>query len=132
MPYRHPDPESLIEKPVFGKGECVDLIKATVPGLIGISTRSWREGENVLASKTIKRGTAIATFINGKFPHADTGQHAAIFLSKSGSTIWVIEQWRGLKQVQKRRISFPVHAERRADGSYPNASNNAFAFSVIE
>lgn len=103
-----------------------------MPGLKNVSTQSWRPGVDVLTSGIVARGTAIATFFNGKFPHMDTGQHAAIFLSYSGKGFWVKEQHRRLKTIILRRIEVPRNGQRRADGTFPNASNNALAFSVIE
>lgn len=132
MPYLYPSAANLNRQPLAGSGECVDLVKEFVPGLKGVSTQSWRPGVDVLASGKVARGTAIATFFNGKFPHLDTGQHAAIFLSYSGNGFWVIEQHKKSKTITLRRIEVPRNGQRRADGTFPNASNNALAFSVIE
>lgn len=92
MPYRYAQAAKLNRQPLAGTGECVDLVKQFVPGLKGVSTQSWRPGVEVLASGAVARGTAIATFFNGKFPHENIGQHAAMFLSYSGNGFWVIEQ----------------------------------------
>ena len=78
----------------FGSGECVDLIKALVPGLIGQSTQTWKKGAYVKDVPNLRPGTAIATFgPNGRFPHANTGQHAAIFVAHAGAGIYVVEQY---------------------------------------
>jgi hypothetical protein len=133
MPFLYPLAAKLAGTPLIGEGECVELIKAYVPGLIGISTTQWREGANVMATRNIKRGTAIATFFDGKFPRKDTGQHAAIFLSYAGATsFWAIEQHKKSGTIVLRRIEIPRHGQRRPNGTYPNASNNALAFSAIE
>lgn len=69
MPYRYPQAAELNRQPLAGTGECVDLVKQFVLGLKGMSTQSWRPGVDVLASGAVARGTATATFFNGKFPH---------------------------------------------------------------
>jgi hypothetical protein len=126
------------ETPLAGKGECVDLIKEYVPGLKGKSTTTWRAGAWVMeAGNKIRRGTAIATFDkNGRFPQRSTGQHAALVLSVMASGIWVVDQWKGdptKLKISKRLIRIPPpHRQRNADGTFPNASNNALAFRVIE
>ncbi|HEU5436788.1 MAG TPA: BPSL0067 family protein, partial [Telluria sp.] len=132
MSFVYPKAGDLAGDPIVGKGECVDLIKQFVPGLIGVTTQAWREGANVMASPQLQRGTAIATFFDGKFPHKDTGQHAAMFLAHSGAGFWVIEQHKKSKTIIRRRIEIPRNGQRQADRSFPNASNNALAFSVIE
>jgi hypothetical protein len=116
----------------------VDLIKEYVPGLKGRSTTTWRAGAWVMeAGSTIQRGTAIATFDqNGRFPQHRTGQHAALVLSVMPSGIWVVDQWKNdptKPKISKRLIRIPPpHHQRNPDGSFPNASNNALAFRVIE
>lgn len=132
MPYVFGRVNALLGRALVGRAECVDLIKMYVPGLVGLSTQNWREGANVTSSPHLTRGTAIATFFNGKFPRRDTGQHAAIFLAHSGSRFWVMEQHKNSGKILRRRIEIPRNGQRRADGTFPNASNNALAFSVIE
>jgi copper chaperone CopZ len=123
------------ETPQAGRGECVDIIKEYVPGLKGKSTTTWRAGAWVMeAGASIRRGTAIATFDkDGRFPQHRSGQHAAIVLRVMGSGIWVVDQWRSKKMITKRLIRIPPpHHQRNPDGSFPDASNNALAFRVIE
>ena len=123
------------ETPQVGKGECVDIIKVFVPGLKGKSTTTWRAGAWVMeAGNTIRRGTAIATFDkDGRFPQHRSGQHAAIVLRVMPSGIWVVDQWRSKRIITKRLIRIPPpHHQRNPDGSFPDASNNALAFRVIE
>lgn len=123
------------ETPDAGSGEWVDLIKEYVPGLKGKSTSTWRAGASVMeAGSTIRRGTAIATFDkDGRFPRGDSGQHAALVLRVMASGIWVADRWRSKSNISKRLIRIPPpHRQRNPDGSFPNASNNALAFRVIE
>lgn len=134
MPYRFlGDLRALKDHVHFGTGECVDLIKELVPGLIGVSTQRWKEGARVKDSPNLTRGTAIATFgPNGRFPSANTGQHAAIFVAHAGAGIWLVEQYRNSGLVLYRHMEAPrVHAQR-PDGTWPNRSRNPLAFSVIE
>lgn len=137
MGYVYKDVDELAkgETPQAGRGECVDLIKEYVPGLKGKSTATWRAGAWVMeVGSTLRRGTAIATFDrNGHFPQGHSGQHAALVLRVMPSGIWVFDQWRSKATISKRLIRIPPpHHQRNADGSFPDASNNALAFRVIE
>jgi hypothetical protein len=133
MPFRLPNAADLDGDPQVGNAECVALIKMKVPGLIGIGTINWKEGAPVKSLPNLARGTAIATFVNGRYPQAgSTGKHACIFLSHAGAGIWVIDQYVRSGTIIKRHIGVPRDHQRRPDGSWGNASNNAMAFSVIE
>jgi hypothetical protein len=134
MPYRYVgDLRALDKHELFGSGECVDLVKALVPGLKGVSTQEWRKGASVKDSPGLARGTAIATFgPDGKFPRADTGQHAVIFVAHAGAGMYVLEQYRNSKTVLFRHMPVPRDHKQRPDGTWPNRSNNPLAFSVIE
>jgi hypothetical protein len=142
MPHLYSEVDKLQGEPPVGSGTCVDLVKVLVPGLKSRTTQSWKPGINVLettkAGKTIARGTAIATFINGRYPQSDragerSSRHAALFLSAVPGGIWVMDQYphpsgRGIK---KRLITIPPpRAQRRSDGTYQDPGNNAMAFYV--
>ncbi|WP_373922528.1 BPSL0067 family protein [Pseudoduganella sp. SL102] len=105
-------------------------------GLRGRTTATWRAGNWVMeAGSSIRRGTAIATFDkNGRYPQRHTGQHAALVVRVMDSGIWVVDQWRnnGGKITMRLIRVPPPRKQRNADGSFPNASNNALAFRVIE
>jgi hypothetical protein len=133
MPFTYVgDLRALDRLKLFGKGECVDIIKALVPGLIGVSTTLWKEGAMVKDSPGLKRGTAIATFTKGRLPHANTGQHAAIFVAHAGVGIWVVDQYKASGTVRFRHMEVPrVHAQR-PDRTWPTPSRNPLAFAVIE
>lgn len=83
-------------KQVGESAECVALVKHLNPG-IGRAA-DWREGPPILGYENppLERGTAIATFTNGRYPNAVTGNHAAIFLGygMDGNRrgIWVLDQ----------------------------------------
>ena len=120
------NPESNIGKAFLnekGNAECVEFIKQTLNAPV---TATWTEGTKITSNSydMIAPGTAIATFINGKYPQTgSTGMHAAIFLSKDVVGITVLDQWRAQGVVKKRLI--------RWTGG-PSLSNNGSAFSTIE
>ena len=90
MNFIYADVDKLLGKPLLGSGTCVDLVKRLVPGLKQGSTATWKVGDNVMdaykAGKTIPRGTAIATFENGRYPQScpinydGSCHHAALLL----------------------------------------------------
>ncbi|WP_228895632.1 BPSL0067 family protein [Pseudoduganella aquatica] len=95
-----------------GSGQCVALVKA----LTGApATAAWQEGERVEdllnAGKTIPEGTAIATFVKGRYPNKATGNHAAIFVRQIPNGIEIFDQWIGHSPV-KRKIYFGRPASR--------------------
>jgi hypothetical protein len=51
MPYVNTRVDELLGKPLLGDGECVQIVKTTVPGLVDIGTMNWKEGEPVLGAK---------------------------------------------------------------------------------
>jgi hypothetical protein len=134
MPFRYlGDLHELNGHALFGEGECVDLIKALVPGLQRISTQVWRKGATVKDSPGLARGTAIATFgPDGRFPRANTGQHAALFVAHAGAGMYVVEQYQASLVVVFRHMSVPREHSIRPDGTFPIRSRNPLAFSVIE
>jgi hypothetical protein len=133
MPFRYlGDLRELDRHELFGSGECVDIIKALVPGLIGISTINWKEGAMVKDSPDLARGTAIATFTDGRFPRANTGQHAAIFVRHAGSGFWVVDQYKNSGTVRFRHMEVPREYRQLPDGTWPHPSRNPYAFAVIE
>ncbi|MFU0889255.1 BPSL0067 family protein [Kluyvera sichuanensis] len=112
-----------------GKEECVDLVQ--VYAHLG-STGTWKQGRKVFGDKSIPRGTAIATFVNGKYPQRrEDHKHAAFYLEQDAMYIYVMDQWKDKPtKVSARRIS--RKGGMRSDGSYFDASNNAEAFYIIE
>lgn len=147
MPYSYPAVDKLQNKPLVGSGTCVDLIKLFVPGLIGKSTAVWRAGVNVMeaqkAGKTIRRGTAIATFDkSGRYPqicgpnYRGSCHHAGLVLEVRNGGFWIMDQYTGDDKrlfVSRRFIRIRQPSERYlANGAYADAGNNALAFYVIE
>lgn len=132
MPHVFREVQSLERHELIDGGDCVALIKALAPGLKGLATSSWRAGVKVVGSRGLQPGTAIATFVDGRYPNKPTGNHAAFFLSYSGSAIWVMDQW---KNDDKRpwvasRLIRPGLKNR--DGTLRDPSNAAEAYYVIE
>ena len=112
-----------LKEPV-GSGSCAALPEFyTRIGKAG----NWREGEKVKGHKTIKKGTAIATFVNGRYPNAAHGNHAALYVSQDTSGIKVVDQWED--QVPHERV---LEFLGEKDGAYVDPSNNGDAFSIIE
>jgi hypothetical protein len=130
MPHVYAAVDALQGQALVGAGDCVELVKQFAPGLKGKFASTWRAGAKVIDTKELKRGTAIATFVDGKYPDNKTGQHAAFFLAHAGAAIWVMDQWKGdkAKPTVSKRLVYP------GGPASLNAalSNNANAFYVIE
>lgn len=73
----------------------------------------------------IARGTAIATFVDGKYLSHKTGNHAAIYVSQDETGITVYDQWVKQTDGVKKRVI-------RWKGGVGSPSNDGDAFSVIE
>ncbi|TFW27756.1 BPSL0067 family protein [Massilia horti] len=71
----------LENKPKVDGGECARLIQNLLPW-VGHTSR-WQPGENVIdvlaSGRQIEQGTAIATFVDGRYPTYGH-RHAALFL----------------------------------------------------
>jgi hypothetical protein len=65
---------------------------------------------------TLAKGTAIATFVDGKYQSHSTGNHAARYLSQDAGGIWVIDQYAGSGGIRKRYLRF--------QGKFPNGAYN--------
>jgi hypothetical protein len=95
------------------------------------ATAVWRQGDRVLGNKSLRPGTAIATFVKGRWPALKKGNHSAFYVGQVSNGIYVIDQWPGRdkKFISKR---FIYVKKIFADGSFETPSDNAAAFSVIE
>jgi hypothetical protein len=126
MSYLYPEAESLVNLPPVGSKQCVALIQtyAKAP-----PSSLWKAGVVVKGNTLLKKGTAIATFVNGSYPNHGTGNHAALYLKQDAAGIWVVDQWASSAKINRRRLTFKGQAR---DGSYHDPSNNGDAFSVIE
>lgn len=95
-------------------------------------TSVWKEGKAVKGNRMIQKGTAIATFVNGKYPNHGHGNHAALYVSSDAGGIWVIDQWKGDPKKPKVSKRYLLSKGKWKDGRYIDPSNNANAFSIIE
>jgi hypothetical protein len=114
-------------KPAVGTGQCVALIEqyTKVPKP---AKDFWKAGAAVRGNMALAKGTAIATFINGKYPSNPSGNHAAFYLSQDPIGIWVVDQYVGSNGIHKRHLRF----KGKTASGYVDPSNNGDAFSVIE
>jgi len=105
---------------VVGTGHCVSLIRKCSGAP---HTSHWKPGHYVLGlpSGSIRSGSIIATFLNGKYPNK-TGWHAAIYISHNQDGIWVWDQWLG-QPVHRRFIRY------RTDKAAP--ANSAQDYRVV-
>src|SRR4051794_40908216 len=103
MPYIYAKVEELDATELVGTHQCVALLQhyATVP-----HTSSLAQGDKVLGNSKIAKGTAIATFVDGKYPNKSSGNHAAFYVSQDAGGIWVVDQWKhpSKLKVEKRYI----------------------------
>ena len=126
MPYILPKPESYDGKSFLnqkGNAECVEFLRQA---LHLPPTALWLEGKKVTKGDlTIASGTAIATFVGGKYPQTGaSGMHAAVYLDQNEVGLVVLDQWRAQGKVLKRTIKFKP--------SSASLSNDGNAFSVVE
>ncbi len=111
-----------------GSKQCVALVQTYAKAPI---TGKWTAGKAVLGQIGLKKGTAIATFVGGKYPSNATGNHAALYVSQDATGIWIMDQWANDKQKPKVSKRFLSRKGTGKDG-FVDPSNNADAFSVIE
>ncbi len=123
------DVDQLEGKDKVGSKQCVALLQhyARLP-----NTTSWLEGSVVMGTFSVSKGTAIATFVNGRYQNNSTGNHAAFFISQDARGMWIMDQWRD--NIQKPKVSkrYIRKQGRHASGLFVDPSNNAEAYSVIE
>ena len=143
MPYRYWAWFTLPTLPKVATGECARLVQMYVPQLG--PTNSWKPGERVIdilgRGGKIEPGTAVATFVKGRYPTAGH-RHAAFYegpvrnVSGTISGIILIDQWNPQPGSYDRpligRRSAYRRGKMRSDGTFPQISDNAEAFYVIE
>jgi len=128
MPYVYTKVEDLEGTELIGTRQCVALVQhyAKVP-----VSSAWKEGEHVVDAVTLKKGTAIATFVDGRYPSRDHGNHAAFFLKNGPHGIWIMDQWKHEKKTTVSSRFIPRRGKTKS-GAYIRPSDNADAFFVIE
>ena len=123
-----------------GDGECVAIAQWTMkmphsslwrPGLrvLGNGEDRYTNGIRIHGSG-IAPGTAIATFIDKRYPSKITGNHVAIYLSQTKNSIKVIDQW-NKRDSKGKIIGYRKPEERDIFIGGNSLSNDADAFSVI-
>lgn len=128
MTYVYAEVRKLNKKAKVGDGECVALIRKYTQAP---ATFFWRKGQTVIGDRTLSAGTAIATFVNEKWPAKPRGNHAAFYLGQVSNGMYILDQWnRSDKKVISSRFIYRLGKNK--DGSYIRPSDNADAFSVIE
>ena len=121
MPYIAQDIEHKKLGRSVGSGECVALVQHWTAAP---NTSLWTQGMKVQGNDhLISKGTAIATFVDGKYPNHAHGNHAAFYMGQDATGIQVVDQWHG--QVSHRRTI-------RFDGHHTSLSNDGNAYYVIE
>lgn len=132
MSFVYREVNSLQDHELISGGDCVALIKRFAPGLAGLPTSAWRAGARVVDTKNLPRGTAIATFVDGRYPGLKAGNHAALYLAPAGAGFYVMDQWKNdpLKPRVSRRHIHP--GLMRRDGTPRDPSNASQVFYVIE
>ena len=128
MSYTYTKVDDLEKTTMVGNHQCVALVRhyAGAP-----ATLAWKQGEAVLGNRLLRKGTAIATFINGKYANHQRGNHAALYMGQTLDGIIIMDQWSG------KRLGVVTSRTLRSKGQYKNGlhidpSNNADAFFVIE
>jgi hypothetical protein len=129
VPYIYAKVDDLEGSDLVGTAQCAVLVEhyAKAP-----KTGQWTEGEAVRGNLTIVKGTAIATFVGGKYPGGNTGKHAAFYLSQNASGIRVMDQWANDPKKPKVSSRLLRFKGKTAGGAYVDPSNNGDAFSVIK
>jgi hypothetical protein len=126
MSFVYKEVRSLEGRDKVGNAECVTLIKAyTKAGWTG----GWRQGASVMGNRALPQGTAIANFVDGKWPGKAHGNHSAFYMGQVSDGIYILDQWPGKPKIGKR---FVRRQGRDARGNFINPSDNADAFFVIE
>ena len=84
--------EKLKDK-VVGSGQCPGIVQSY--GGLPL-TRYWFEGPKVKGVDVVPYGTAIATFIDGKYKSLPHGNHVAIYIDQDPvKGLLVFDQWTG-------------------------------------
>jgi hypothetical protein len=129
MPHVYPEARKLEKHDKIGDKECVTLIKHyTNAG----PARFWREGEKVLGARNLAQGTAMATFVDGRWPQLNRGNHSGFYLGQVSNGIYIMDQWPDDGKKPKISMRFLYRLGKDKSGKYIDPPQNADAFSVIE
>lgn len=126
-PYVYAKVEELEGKPKVSNKQCAGLVQwYTKPGLAA----TWKEGAAVKGNTTIAKGTAVATFVNGKYQNLPHDNHAAYYISQDATGVKVMDQWDSKKKPTISSRVMPFQGKDR-DGKFLDPSNNGDALSII-
>lgn len=128
MSYTYSKVDDLEDAPLVGSHQCVALVQEYAGAPV---TSAWRQGDAVLGNKTLTKGTAIATFVNGRYPNHSHGNHAALFVKQAANGIWIMDQWKNDKKKTIASRFIPSRGKNKK-GEFIHASDNADAFFVID
>lgn len=133
MPFTYSHAAKLNQTEKVGSHRRVALVQ-TYAGLA--HTSAWKPGKAVMGNDDIVPGTAIATFVRGRYLSAAHGNHAAFFLRYGMNGFWIVDQWADKPNKPVRAVSERLIASLRMkqgkNGAWPRASDNADAYSIIE
>ena len=129
MSYVYAKVDKLEKTAKVGSGQCAVLVQwyAKVPLM-----KYWTAGDLVRGNATIKKGTAVATFVNGEYPPAKGHHgHAAFYVSQDSLGVTVMDQWDSATKpkVSSRKMSFKGTTKA---GDFVDIQNNGDALYVIE
>ena len=95
MSYTCTQVDDLEKTAMVGNHQCVALVRhyGGAP-----ATLAWKQGEAVLGNRLLRKGTAIATFVNGKYANQQHGNHAALYMGQALDGILVMDQWKDKRQ----------------------------------
>ena len=129
MPYIYSKADDLENTDKVGSKQCVALLQyyAKLP-----QTAMWKEGKTVVGTMTLAKGTAIATFVDGRYKSLPTANHAAFYISQDAGGVWIMDQWSNDKTKPKVSKRYIRKKGKFQNGQYVDPSNNAEAFAVIE
>ena len=129
MAYVYAQVDDLQNSNKVGNKQCVALVRhyANLP-----ATSQWQEGASVWGNSTIAKGTAIATFVNGRYQSLPNGNHAAFFISQDGGGIWVMDQWASDASKPKVSKRYIRRKGKLPSGAFIDPSNNADDYAIID
>ena len=128
MAYEYAKVDDLEKHELVGSHQCVALVQlyAGAP-----RTLSWRQGQTVVGNALLRKGTAIATFVDGRYQNLSHGNHAALYLKQGINGIYVMDQWKNKKDRQISSRFIPSLGKDKK-GNFVSPSDNADAFFVID
>src|SRR5687768_4295719 len=129
MSYIYSKVDDLEGTAKVGSHHCVALVQhyAGLP-----VTAQWKEGGSVIGNLALAKGTAVATFVDGKYKSLPTGNHAAFYLSQDAGGMWIMDQWKNNTTKPKVSKRYIRKKGKTASGAFVDPSNNADAYAVIE